>query len=45
MQRKWLSRSAESSESEQRVHNVMKDSGQKALVVQYDSKDLSDAQY
>lgn len=45
VQRKWLSRSAESSESEQRVHNTMKDSGQKVLVVQYDSKDLSDAQY
>lgn len=42
VQRKWLSRSAESSEGEQRVHNVMKDAGQKVLVVQYDSKDLSD---
>ena len=45
VQRKWLSRSAEASESEQRVHGVMKDSGQKVLAVQYDSKDLSDAQY
>lgn len=45
VQRRWLSRPAEASEGEQRVHNVMKDHSQKALVVQYDSKDLSDAQY